>query len=213
MQTMPPPESFTTSQSYWEERYSHGGTSGAGSYGRLALFKAEVLNEFVLRNDVRTVVEFGCGDGHQLSLAAYPAYVGLDVSRQSIQLCLERFRADPAKSFFLYDPFCFEDRHGLLCSDLALSLDVIYHLVEDDVYELYMSHLFRASRRFVIVYSSNFDSDAGSPPHVRHRRFADWVARRRPEWALAGSIPNVYPYNPARPRDTSLANFYVYLKP
>jgi hypothetical protein len=28
---------------YWQERYAEGGTSGAGSYGRLALFKAEVI--------------------------------------------------------------------------------------------------------------------------------------------------------------------------
>ena len=31
------------SQSYWKERYAKGGTLGAGSYGRLAQFKSEVI--------------------------------------------------------------------------------------------------------------------------------------------------------------------------
>lgn len=39
-----------------------GNNSGAGSYGRLADFKAEIINQFVTENDVREVVEWGCGD-------------------------------------------------------------------------------------------------------------------------------------------------------
>ena len=44
---------FPGSASYWELRYRNGGTSGAGSYGRLAEFKAEVLNEFVRVKGIR----------------------------------------------------------------------------------------------------------------------------------------------------------------
>src|SRR5579859_8234848 len=60
---------FRGSSTYWEERYRAGGNSGAGSYGRLAEFKAEVLNGFVHSRGIRSVVEFGCGDGAQLALA------------------------------------------------------------------------------------------------------------------------------------------------
>jgi len=35
---------------------------------------------------------------------------------------------DPAKSFLLYDGACFTDRAGVFTADLAISLDVIYHL-------------------------------------------------------------------------------------
>ena len=38
---------FPGSAQYWDERYATGGTSGSGSYNRLAAFKAEILNEFV----------------------------------------------------------------------------------------------------------------------------------------------------------------------
>ena len=50
---------FPGSVSYWEARYREGGTSGPGSYGRLAEFKAVTLNEFVRSRDIRSVLEPG----------------------------------------------------------------------------------------------------------------------------------------------------------
>jgi hypothetical protein len=40
---------------YWENRYADGGTSGAGSSGRLGAFKARVLNAFVAEQAVGSV--------------------------------------------------------------------------------------------------------------------------------------------------------------
>jgi SAM-dependent methyltransferase len=175
---------FTGTTRYWERRYVGGGTSGAGSYGEFGAAKAEYLNAFVTDHDVRSVVEFGCGDGHVLSLANYPSYVGLDVSRTAIEMCARRFSADPAKSFFLYDGSCFVDHGGLFTADLALSLDVIYHLIEDSLFETYMSHLFAAGRRYVVVYSTNAEIPDDAP-HVRHRCFSSWVQDNYPQWRLA----------------------------
>jgi SAM-dependent methyltransferase len=174
---------FGGSAEYWERNYSRGGTSGPGSYGDLAYGKADFLNGFVRSNGIQSVIEFGCGDGNQLSLSEYPAYVGLDVSRSAIERCRSRFAGDPGKSFFLYDSTCFVDRSGLFTSDLAMSLDVIYHLIEDHVFEAYMAHLFDAARRFVIVYSTNGPVRDGAP-HVRHRQFSPWVDSNRPGWRL-----------------------------
>src|ERR1700722_520959 len=88
----PPAQQFTSSPRYWEDRYAIGGNSGAGSYGRLARFKAEVINNFVAEHAVLTVIELGCGDGAQLDLARYPHYSGIDISLQAIELCRARFR-------------------------------------------------------------------------------------------------------------------------
>jgi SAM-dependent methyltransferase len=175
---------FPGSKGFWEKNYRSGELSGPGSYGILADAKARFLNTFVRENSVRSIVEFGCGDGHQLSLAEYPRYVGLDVSRSAIALCRRRFSTDPAKSFFLYDGEAFVDRAGLFRSDLAMSLDVVYHLVEDAIFEIYLTHLFAAGQRYVIVYSSNTEIQ-GTAPHVRHRCFTRWVEENCPEWRLA----------------------------
>lgn len=174
---------FRSSTAYWERRYARGGTSGVGSYGDLATGKAAFLNDFVRSHDIRSVIEFGCGDGNQLSLADYPTYVGLDVSRYAVERCACRYADDPTKSFYLYDGTCFADHARLFTADLALSLDVIYHLTEDADFEAYMRHLFAAGRRFVIIYGTNREiSDVA--PHVRHRPFSRWVDRNCPDCHL-----------------------------
>jgi cyclopropane fatty-acyl-phospholipid synthase-like methyltransferase len=174
---------FRGSAPYWERNYAEGGTSGPGSYDALGAAKAAFLNEFVRTRGIGSVIEFGCGDGNQLSLADYPAYTGLDVSRSATERCVRRFADDLAKSFFLYDGACFTDRAGLFTADLAISLDVIYHLTEDAVFETYMTHLFAAGQRYVIIYATNKER-RGTAPHVRHRRFSPWVETHCPGWRL-----------------------------
>ncbi|MDQ3951669.1 MAG: class I SAM-dependent methyltransferase [Actinomycetota bacterium] len=200
---------FPGSKEYWERRYSTGGTSGAGSYGRLARYKAEVLNAFVAERSLQRVVEFGCGDGHQLGLATYPEYVGLDVSETALRMCVERFRDDRTKTFLPYDPATFHDPLRVVRGDVSMSLDVIYHLVEDDVFDSYMRHLFAAGDRFVVVYSSNDPTMHDAAAHVRHRRFTDWVATEQPAWRLEDRLPNPFATAPGD-SDSTVADFYIY---
>ena len=179
---------FAGSADFWNRRYALGGTSGGGSYGSLGEAKAAFLNAFVRDRGLRSVVEFGCGDGHQLALADYRNYIGLDVSSSAIRLCKARFADDHTKSFFLYDGECFVDRTGLFGADLAISLDVVYHLVEDPVFDAYMGHLFGAGGRYVVIYATNSEIP-GTAPHVRHRIFTSWVEENCPEWRLMSDNP------------------------
>jgi hypothetical protein len=94
-------------------------------------------------------------------------------------------------------------------ADLALSLDVVYHLLEDSVFDAYMRRLFGSARRFVIVYSSNLDQD-WSGSHVRHRQFTRWVEENKPEWYLHTTLKNAFPYDQRDPDQTSFADFYVF---
>ena len=177
------------SGSYWEKRYRAGGTSGPGSYGELAIFKAKVLNEFMATESVRSVVEFGCGDGHQLSLARYPRYLGIDVSSAAVEKCKALFAGDPSKEFRTMANY-HDDK-----ADAVLSLDVIYHLFEDTVFDQYMTSLFHCAERWVVIYSSNFDGpDETFAEHVRHRKFTKWVTDNRPEWYCSKIIKNEFPF-------------------
>lgn len=203
---------FPGSREYWEGRYDSGGTSGLGAYGQFAEFKAEVINSFVRDHKVSSVVEFGCGDGNQLALAHYPNYIGLDVSRTAIMLCKERFKDDKTKSFFLYDSECFVDIHSVFRSELSLSLDVIYHLVEDRIFELYLNHLFSAAEKFVIIYSSDTDDNPSYlEPQIRNRCFSKWVEKNFPQWNLKQRIPNKYPLV-SEQGIGSFADFFIYEK-
>ena len=65
-------------------------------------------------------------------------------------------------------------------ADAVLSLDVIYHLVEDTIFEKYMDNIFDCAQRWVVIYSSNFDGlDESLAEHVRHRKFTNWVTANR----------------------------------
>ena len=108
------------------------------------------------------------GDGNLLKITTFPTYVGYDVSQTIIEKCREIFKEDDSKEFrFLAD---FEQEKF----DLSLSLDVIYHLIEDHVFDDYMRKLFGCSDNLVVIYSSNKDQSTNSP-HVRHRNFVSWV--------------------------------------
>jgi SAM-dependent methyltransferase len=198
--TVRPALLFRGSGRYWEARYAAGGTSGSGSYGAQAEYKASFLNRFVADRAVQTVVELGCGDGNQLRLADYPRYLGLDVSRTAIERCTALFREDPSKSFAFYEPTLLEDPAGFLRGELALSLDVVYHLVEDDVFDRYMRQLTAAAERYVIVYASDDDRRVAAP-HVRHRRFGQWMEEHAPSFRLTETVP--------RP-DPSYQDFFVF---
>lgn len=195
---------FENSGDYWENRYQEGGNSGSGSYGKYKEFKRETLNDFVKSHNVETVIEFGCGDGNQLIGAEYPSYLGLDVSRKAIEICRKLFEHDATKHFKTVDELVNER------ADLALSLDVIYHLVEDDVFEGYMKQLFESAEKYVIIYSSN-DADAynSRSRHVWHRNFTDWVSSNIPDWRLAQKVPNKFPFS-KETGEGSYADFYIY---
>ena len=196
------------SAKYWEQRYLRGGNSGVGSYNNLAKFKANFLNNFVKENHIKSVIEWGCGDGHQLSLASYPQYIGYDVSKQSIKICKKIFKADKSKQFLSCGGNKIEEKKA----DLSLSLDVLYHLTEDDVFDTYMHRLFNSANKYVIIYSCNDDKQIVNAPHEKHRIFTEWVKKKELKWNLERIIKNIYPYNISNPDNTSWSDFYIYHK-
>lgn len=196
---------FPGSKNYWENRYQAARNSGPGSYGRLAEFKAEVLNRFVAENNISEVIELGCGDGNQLALAKYPRYKGFDVAKTAITICKEKFKDDPSKEFYLLD----NKLQQTAKAPLTLSLDVLYHLIEDAVFNAYMHDLFSRSSKYVIIYSSNYNDHFA--PHVKCRKFTDWIeANISDTWKLVEVIKNKYPFDANNPDNTSMADFYIY---
>lgn len=162
-----------------------------------------MLNEFVREKGIRSVIEFGSGDGNQLKLAEYPAYTGVDVSPEAVRMARQTFQHDGSKKFLTT-----EDYQGEI-AELALSLDVIYHLVEDSVFDAYMERLFQSATRFVVFYSSNCSGLMTDSPHVRHREFTKWVEQRFPNLGVPRIVTNPFPIG-LRQQETSFAHFFFY---
>jgi SAM-dependent methyltransferase len=187
---------------YWEQRYAAGGDSGTGSAGDLAEYKASVLNAFVQEHGVRTVLELGCGDGNQLAHYRFPDYLGLDVSPTAVELCRRRYRDDPTKRFLVYDE-AFRLRSDVPTVDLTLSIDVVYHLVDDRILQAHLDDLFRLSHRHVVIYSTNFDR-RHAVPHQVDRNVTGIIERTIPAFELAEVIEN--PHKGER----TMSDFFVY---
>lgn len=197
---------FAGSAQYWEQRYQNQGNSGSGSYGALAEFKAQVLNQFIQEHQINSVIEFGCGDGHQLQLANYPNYTGIDVSRTALSRCQQIFSKDQTKKFV------HSSEYKTTLHQLSLSLDVIYHLIEDESFINYMKNLFSSSSNFVIIYSSNTDKNPWFlRSHVKNRKFTNWIDENTNNWKLINKISNKHPSNNLLTKG-SFADFYIYQK-
>lgn len=158
---------MTDTKIYWEERYRTGGNSGAGSYGEYAKFKGDVVNPLLRKYNIKSIVDLGCGDGNQLKYFNLEGidYIGVDISQTALNKARQQH---PKKTFVLYENFPADTPR-----DLTLSLDVIYHLIEDSLYEAYMKTLFNLASKYVLIFSTNHNQKAD--PHVLHRRFTDDV--------------------------------------
>lgn len=197
------------SKKYWNDRYVKGQNSGSGSYNHLAKFKADIINDFVNKNHIKSIVDYGVGDGNQLKLINTNKliYTGIDVSEFIISKCKEEFKNDNTKSFVHVDNINSE-----LKAELLISCDVIYHLIEDHVYKEYMNNLFSMSKKYVIIYAKN--QDINHSVHVKFRKFSNYIENNFPEWQLIKHIPNKYPQLKIgqNNHNTSPSDFYIYEK-
>ena len=197
------------SSEFWNNLYINKGNSGTGSYNRLAEFKAEIVNRFISEKAIQTVGEIGCGDGNQLSLIHYPNYVGIDVSEVIIKKDREKFRDFQNYSFF--HSLTEREKYIHRSFDMTISMDVIFHLLEDDVFTAYIDDLFNLADKYVVIYSSNHEEYTPWPEY-RHRNFTGYVSVYHPEWELIRYIPNKYPYRIGQEETTSASDFYIYQK-
>ncbi|MFK7944070.1 MAG: class I SAM-dependent methyltransferase [Paracoccaceae bacterium] len=173
------------SGAYWAARYRRGGDSGAGSYGDFAIYKADFLNAFAAEHQVSSVIEFGCGDGAQAEMFAFASYTGVDVTQEAVELC--RSKLGDRKNWQFHNLADAASYAGAY--DLVLSLDVVYHLVEDPVFDLYMAQLFEHAGQHVLIYSSDHDQ-VSAAAHVNHRNHSAWVAKNQPNWSVVAVHEN-----------------------
>lgn len=189
---------FFNSARYWQRRYSSGRTSGAGSRGANAEYKAAFINEFIRSHGVATVIEFGFGDRVQLEMCEYSGYLGFEVSRTAILERRRQFRGNVNRRFKHLDDYAGET------ADLTVSLDVLYHLVERRVYEEHLTKLFEASRRHVLIFSTAFDCTARTARHAKHRNFLNWIEENCSGWRSRAVAP------PRVDRRDAAADFYLF---
>jgi len=191
---------------YWQLRYLKGEGSGAGSYSVLAEFKAEVINNFIKDHNIKSVIEFGCGDGSQLKLMNCAHYLGFDIAKASIKWCRLLFRDDKTKSFMIYDPKYFIN-NDFIRSDLVVCLDVLYHIIPEEEFIKTLQDIFSCSSKYVILYTSidaykYYPYKPGS--HIYHRDTLRYLSQFK-EFKIEKIIEQKY-------KNLSSADFIIMVK-
>jgi len=194
------------SAKYWETRYKKKGTSGDGSYGYYAEFKAKIINEFIRDNNIQSIIDYGVGDGNQLDLINTQGkiYTGIDVSNTIIQKCIKKFENDNSKNFIL------NGNEINQSADLVISCDVIYHLIENDIYESYMKNMFKMASKYVIIYAYDEDFSNNLAKHNKFRKFTPYIKENFSEWKLVNHIPNID--LSTKIKNPNQNDFYIYMK-
>ncbi len=119
----------------------------------------------------------------------------------AIQRCRDLFASDPTRCFLVYDPYRF-DPAGLK-AELGLSLEVLFHLTEDALYQRYLQHLFGTATRWVVIFAPDEpDQTGGQFPHLRPRQFSRDIPAG---WTLQRHDSNPH-------RDISMSDFFVFEK-
>lgn len=184
-----------TPAGYWDRRYREGRSSGAGSEGNEGQYKADYVSDFIHNRQIKSVIDWGCGDGQVLELIRLEGadYLGVDVSDTIIFRMARKF---PALTFTA------DSGVGNRIADLALSMDVLFHLPDDGDYFQYLDQLFGSAEKYVMIYSTNY-AGGRTARHVYRREFTPDIAERFPEWKLT---------TVESPLREGLASFFVYEK-
>lgn len=193
---------------FWEKHYEENGNSGTGSYNALAQFKADFINLWLNDHHIESVIEFGCGDGNQLSLINYMDYTGIDVAPIIVERNKKKYIEDKSKKFYNRYP---KKTYMMQKYQLSLSLDVIFHLLEDAVFEEYMNDLFDSSEKYVIIYSSNHE-EYTRWPEFRHRKFMKYIQENIVGFSLVEFVPNKHPHVIGEEDTTTESDFYIFKK-
>lgn len=185
---------------YWEQTYRSGETSGRGSYGVLAEFKAEIVNGLIQQEGITSVIEFGCGDGNQLQYMNYKEYLGVDVAASSVRLCASKFATDSSKSFMLYTPGLWINR-GFLMADLTVCLDVLYHITDETDFRNTLYDILHSSKEWVVLYTRLKENGNPGVDTIQDRNLFHYLFDY-PDFKVQEIIPQRYP-------DQSSADFVI----
>lgn len=165
----------------------------------MANFKAYEINKLIKEHDLSTCIEFGCGDGNQLQYFQVEDYLGLDVSKTAVNMCKKKYALDTSKKFKLVKEYSGEK------AELVLSLEVLFHIVEHNLWEKYIFQLFDAATNFVVIFSANIDS-GDYAEHIKVRKFTDFINKNISDFTLYKKIES--PLHLVK--DSVKSDFYIY---
>ena len=129
----------------WKNRPNQ---SGTGSRGNLAIFKINYINDFIKEKNIKSMIDFGCGDLQVSSNFEVQSYLGVDIVAHDHPNSVKPKKYHTTISRF--DEFISEER-----VELCTCLDVLYHILYNELEYLNaaIKNILEHSTKYVIIYA------------------------------------------------------------
>lgn len=130
---------------YWENRYRQGGNSGKGSRGKHREWKWSILNKYIPNID--NVIDVGCGDIAFMEGRDIKNYTGIDISQTMVD---RNIKLKPEWNFILSSA---DVKINGLNGDVAFCHDMLFHIMDDDVYDKILLNLIDYSNEYISIFT------------------------------------------------------------
>jgi predicted TPR repeat methyltransferase len=136
----------------WKNRPNQ---SGSGSRGELARFKIDYINSFIKENNIKSMIDFGCGDLQVSSQFEIDDYLGVDIVAHTHPSLIKSKNYNTTISRF--DDFLREEK-----AELCTCLDVLYHILHDELEYLNdtIRNILEHSTKYVIIYAQDSNNSS-----------------------------------------------------
>jgi SAM-dependent methyltransferase len=152
-------------KNYWDERYRKGQNSGKGSYGANAEFKAAHIHRVVKEYNCKSIADFGCGDGNQLSMFPNISYTGFDISPTIIEQNKVKF---PDKNFEVMDMKNTSKYNDI--ADLSICFDCLFHITQTKDWVILIDAVCNAAKNVIVITTNTYVVPEEYFPHVNFSR-------------------------------------------
>jgi ubiquinone/menaquinone biosynthesis C-methylase UbiE len=135
---------------FWNERYNTLPQlgSGAASRGWAAVVKQEIFRRIIAANDIKTIIDIGCGDmcWYTEGILKDVEYIGVDISDVVIHKNKERF---PSLAFIRQD--ISEDFPRDVEVDVCMCFDMLLHQCDERQFENALGNVLRITKKHGLI--------------------------------------------------------------
>ena len=141
------------------------GGSGSGSFPENTVAYREFLKKFLEKNNIKTIIDYGCGDWQFSKLIDWSNYdyLGIDCVESLIKTNIDNFQCDNVRFEYIKN---FEDIFTHT-ADLLILKDILQHWLNDEIV-LFLEKIIPNYKFILITNSSDQTADWQEEP-IRSR--------------------------------------------
>jgi hypothetical protein len=159
------------SNEYWDTRYKNKGNSGRGSRGLLRFWKWRIIKRYLNINEA-SVIDVGCGDLAFWGEKSCNKYTGIDISPTIIEINKNK---KPNWEFIVGNAETFQK---MPAAEVVFCFDILFHILNDQVYKKILDNLVIYSNKYVFVYTwktNPFEPEIEDGTYQMYRDFEKYV--------------------------------------